>query len=236
MSTNLIVRHEDELLDTHPYDEWGIRTGNIPGLIKEVQTPRYWVVDNFYSDPDSVREYGLMQDYWEGEGSVGLRTRKQFLFDGLKERFEQIMQRKIADHTPDGYGWYDQGINGRFQGCVAGTKMVFHCDAQQWAGIIYLSPDASPHSGTSFFRHRSTNVRHADEVNWEAGEGSIVFNKYNHVDPTPYEKIETVANVYNRLILFDGKLIHSGENYFGHDLASSRFFQIFFFNEEPGQR
>ena len=81
--------------------------------------PRYWVVDNFYTDPDSVREYGLMQSFYPGEGAVGDRTRKQFLFDGVKERFEDIMRIKITDHTDDGKGRYDEGINGRFQSCTA---------------------------------------------------------------------------------------------------------------------
>ena len=49
------------------------------------------------------------------------------------------------------------------------------------------------------------------------------------VDPTPYERVDTVGNVFNRLVLFDGGLIHSGNDYFGWDIPSSRLFQIFFF-------
>jgi len=228
---NSIIAHEDYMLDSRPGDENGVRTGEIPNLMQKGDS-RYWVVDNFLTDPDSVREYGLLQNFYPDEGSVGLRTRKQFLFDGVKERFEDIMGIKIADHTDDGKGWYDEGINGRFQSCTAGTKMVYHHDGQHWAGIIFLSPDAYPHSGTGFYRHRETGIRHRDEINYETGFGTSIHDLRLHVDPSPYEKIETVANVYNRLILFDGGLLHSGENYFGWDIASSRFFQIFFFNEE----
>jgi len=228
---NSIIAHEEFMLDSRPNDENGIRTGAIPNLLQK-GNPRYWVVDNFYTDPDSVREYGLMQNFFSGEGAVGMRTRKQFLFDGLKERFEDIMQIKIANSTAKGHGWYDDGINGRFQSCPAGTKMVFHHDSQQWAGIVFLSPDAYPHSGTGFYKHRETGIRHRDEINFETGFGTSIYDLNLHIDPSPYEKIETVANVYNRLILFDGGLIHSGENYFGWDIESSRFFQIFFFDEE----
>lgn len=234
MTKNIVLSAEPTFLDSKPHDDAGIRTGFVPNLFAK-GNPRYWVVDNFYTDPDSVREYGLMQNFYPDEGSVGLRTKKQFLFDGLKERFEEIMGRKIANHTANGFGWYDESVNGRFQSCQAGTKMVFHADTQDWAAIIFLSPDAYPHSGTGFYRHRETGIRHAREINFETGFGTSIYDLRYHVDPSPYEKIETVANIYNRLIIFDGRLLHSGENYFGYDIGSSRFFQIFFFDEEPGQ-
>ena len=77
-----------------------------------------------------------------------------------KEKFEDIMQIKIADHTHNGFGWNDVGINGRFQSCIAGVPQVFHCDAQQWAAVIYLTPDAPPQSGTSFYRNKKSKVFH----------------------------------------------------------------------------
>lgn len=222
---------ESWLKDSDPQSEWGLVTG--PGVdVNEFKQPRFWVVDNFYADPNAVRDYALMQQFYEGEGAVGWRTRKQFLFDGLKESFESIMDKKILDHTAEGTGWYDNGINGRFQSCPGGTKMVFHCDSQQWAGVLYLTPDAPPQSGTSFYRHKETKLRHTSEIPWGTGEELKTFNQKTFVDPTPYERVDTVGNVYNRLVIFDGGLIHSGNDYFGWDIPSSRFFQIFFFDVE----
>lgn len=192
---------------------------------------RIFVVDNFYEDPDKVRDFALLQVYFEGEGAVGYRTRKQFLFDGVKEKFEEILREKIPDHTPNGYGWKDAGINGRFQSVRAGSPMVYHCDAQKWAGIIYLTPDAPPQSGTSIYRHKKTKIYHNTQINWDIGQGLEVFNQHTWGDPTPYEKMDTIGNVYNRLVIFDGGLIHSGNDYFGWDIPSSRLFQMFFFSE-----
>jgi hypothetical protein len=220
-----------QLVDTEPTSEWGIVTGPGVGLPNKIDK-RFWVVENFYEDPDAVRDYALSQVYYPGEGAVGSRTRKQFLFDGVKERFEDIMGIKIAHKTPEGHGWYDGGINGRFQSCPAGTNMVFHCDAQQWAAVLFLSPNAPTEGGTSFFKHKETGVRHSGEIDWEGGQGNVVFNQQTFIDPTPYEAVDTVGNVYNRLVIFDGQLIHSGQNYFGWDIPSSRFFQIFFFDEQ----
>jgi hypothetical protein len=107
---------------------------------------------------------------------------------------------------------------------------VFHCDTQKWAGVIYLTPDAPPQAGTSFYRHKETKKRHSSEINWERGEGLKVFNQHTFLDASPYERVDMVGNVFNRLVIFDGNLIHSGHDYFGWDIASSRLFQIFFFD------
>ena len=40
------------------------------------------IVDNFYKDPDAVREYALQQEFFEGDAFVGRRTNQQFLFPG----------------------------------------------------------------------------------------------------------------------------------------------------------
>ena len=54
----------------------------------------FWVVDNFYRDPDAIRAFALQQEYepsGPGKPYIGSRTYKQFLFPGLKEEFEYIM-------------------------------------------------------------------------------------------------------------------------------------------------
>jgi len=217
------------IINLQPDSEWGLIHS------KELVTnssskKRLFVVDDFYEDPYKIREFALQQTYYPGEGAVGSRTRKQYLFNGIKESFESIIGKTIADHTDDNFGWGNIGINGRFQFCTAGTPSVYHCDSQQWAAVIYLTPDAPPQSGTSFFRHRDTKVYHNSQINWNQGEGLKVFNQKTFLDGTPYEPVDTVGNVFNRLVIFDGGLIHSGINYFGWDISSSRLFHIFFFN------
>jgi hypothetical protein len=200
--------------------------------INSKQDKRLFVVDNFYEDPLAVREVALNQDYFQGEGAVGERTRVQFLFEGLKERFEQIMQVSIADHTENGFGWFDVGVNGRFQSCIGGVPQVFHCDEQQWAGLIFLTPDAPPQSGTTFYRHKDSKVFHKNDIDWSIGDNGNVFTKPTYLDPTPFEAQDKIGNVFNRLVIFDGGLIHSGNDYFGHSRETGRLFQIFFFNEK----
>jgi hypothetical protein len=215
-------------IDSDITSQWGIVKSD--QINYNTNDKRFFVVDNFYQDPHQVREFALEQTYFEGEGAVGFRTRKQYLFEGLKERFEDIMGVKIQDHTLEGQGWYDVGINGRFQYCTAGTPSVYHCDSQKWAAVIYLTPDAPPVGGTSFLRHKETKIYHNSQIDWSTGVGEKVFNQKTFLDGSPYEMVDTVGNIFNRLVIFDGGLIHSGINYFGWDLHSSRLFHIFFFS------
>lgn len=216
-------------IDSAPENEHGIIDTN-KFKINANRDSRLFIVDNFYSDPMKVREFALSQQYFPGEGAVGYRTRKQFLFDGLKEKFELIIGHSIYDHTEDGYGWRDIGINGRFQYCPAGTNLVYHCDAQKWAAMVFLNPDAPPSCGTSFFRHKETKIHHNSQIDWNTDQGLKVFNQKTFLDGTPYEKVDQVGNIFNRLVIFDGGLIHSASDYFGWDIHSSRLFHIFFFN------
>lgn len=78
--------------------EWGeIRTNAF--RVNQNSNKRFWVVDNFFEDPLAVRNYALAQTYYPGEGAVGSRTRKQFFFKGMVEKFEEIMQRKFSERV-----------------------------------------------------------------------------------------------------------------------------------------
>ena len=212
-----------------PEEDWGeIRTNWFN--VNSAYNPRCWIVDNFYEDPDSVRDFAFKQKYFPGEGAVGHRTRKQFFFEGIKESFEEIMGKKIKENGV--HGWYYPGINARFQWCPAGTNRVYHCDEQRYAALIYLTPNAPPESGTTFFKHKETGRRHNLDINWAAGEGSKVFPGDTFLDKTRYEQVDTVGNVYNRLVIFDGGLIHSATDYFGSSIENSRLHHMFFFNLE----
>ena len=184
-------------------------------------SPRLWVVDNFYSNPDHIRSLALNVPYIEGgigRGFIGRRTQDQYLFPGLKSRFESIMGMKITV-------WEDHFMNGRFQSCWAGEPLVYHCDAQKWAGMLYLTPDAPPECGTTMWRHKASKVRHNSEPNI-----MDAFIDETKLDRTMYEAVDHVGNVYNRLVIFDAGLIHSATEYFGYDLEHSRLWQMFFFD------
>lgn len=186
--------------------------------------PTAWIVDNFYDDPYKIRNFALVQEYLEGglgRGFIGRRTEKQFLFPGLKERFEEIMGRKIT-------AWESHGMNGRFQIAWSGEPLVYHCDSQRWAGMLYLTPGAPYSCGTSLLAHKVTRARSYYDQGWDASWTNVPGDC--HLDGTPFEAVDVLGNVFNRLVIFDASCIHSASQYFGTVKENSRLWQMFFFD------
>jgi len=180
--------------------------------------PSYIVIDNFYEDPDSVRKFALSTSFIEHpKYHKGKRTDICYRFNGLKERFEEIIGKKIPE-------WEKYGTNGCFQYCVKGDEIVYHYDGQQYAGVLYLTPDAPVQSGTSLFRSRLTK-----KMKVSGDDHAEVFAK-GYLDGSQFEMVDTIGNVYNRLILFDAKIIHAATEYFGSTKEDGRLFQLFFFD------
>jgi hypothetical protein len=180
--------------------------------------PTFVVVDNFYEDPDYIRKFALSLTFNEHTAyHKGKRTDECYRFPDLKESFEKIINCKITN-------WEKYGTNGCFQTCIAGDQLVYHTDGQEYAGVLFLTPDAPPNTGTSFYRSKYTKKMYASDSDF-----STVF-KNGFLDSTEFDLVDTVGNVYNRLVLFDAKLIHAATCYFGNSLENGRLFQLFFFD------
>jgi FkbM family methyltransferase len=185
-----------------------------------------WIVDNFYDNPDEIRKFALEQEFDEGgfgRGFIGRRTKQQFLFPNLKEKFEEIMGRKIT-------AWQEHGMNGRFQIAWSGEPLVYHCDSQKWGGMLYLTPNAPYQCGTTLYAHKQTRARTYFEEGWDAAWKNIPGEC--HLDGTPWEPVDVLGNVYNRLVIFDASAIHSASQYFGTVMENARLWQMFFFDTE----
>ena len=188
--------------------------------LKQDPNPTLWVVDNFYDDPHTIRNFALTLDYHFSDYHRGRRTEHQYEIPGTKERFESIIGRKITNWTEE------YGMCGRFQHCTCEDALVYHADAQKWAATVYLTPDAPYECGTSLLAHKETGIRHASV------EGSDVIWSKRHLDPTTWDHIDVVANVFNRLVIWDGRCPHAASKYFGYDKHDSRLFHMFFFDTE----
>jgi hypothetical protein len=189
--------------------------------------PKVWVVDNFYADPDSVRNFALSKKYHEGgfgKGYIGRRTVDRFHTDELYDRFSNIMGMKL-----DLKAWDENGMNGRFQIAWAGEPLVYHCDSQRWAAMIFLTPDAPYSCGTTLYAHKKTRARSYHDDGWDASWGTELGGD-PHLDGTPFEPVDVIGNVYNRLVIFDASCIHSASQYFGTVANNARLWHMFFFD------
>ena len=211
--------------------EYKTITKNFTSLITNNLSSNIIVIDDFYKDPDQIRDYALSLNYQQPEnhGAVGYRCENgRKIQDGTKELFEKILHANIPDGNKEGE--WNYSTNGCFQWCNASVPIVYHCDSQKYAGIIYLTPDAPPECGTSFFRHKKYKLRNSEIFSKSDWYQSDLNYKEPHLDKTQWEVVDSIGNVYNRLVIFDAQYIHAVSEYFGEDIHNSRLFQLFFFN------
>lgn len=185
-------------------------------------SPSFIVVDNFLPDPLNVRARALAatfeqrrQDY-KGWRSV---ERNLDLVDPA------VLGKLLGVTVSD---WETEPMNTKFQVCTADDAIVYHSDTQRWAGVIYLNLEAPIEAGTSFWRSRATQLRRCPE------EYEVRCEMYDNklLDPTAWDLVDRVGNVFNRLVLWDSQLVHSASCYFGHNTESGRLTLNMFFNGE----
>lgn len=202
-----------------------IKKPNINPIVNRDNQPTIVVVDNFLENPDEVREQVLKipKDEWISRGSVGLRSEPNPYGEIYRPIFEKLLGIKTNPEEWGGEG----GTHGCFQWSPAETGQVVHCDATDWAGIIFLSPDAPPRTGTWLMKHKDTGKTHREQ-----GLEDVFIGNQAQWDVHPFEKIDDIGNVYNRLILWNGRHLHTAGSYFGESIDNSRLYQVFFFNEK----
>lgn len=188
------------------------------------------VIDNFYKNPDMIREYTMNNLVFESSNyNKGQRSTERFILDGTKEKLEYILGREITNWNHYKYA------NGIFQYCTADQPIVYHVDAQSMAAVVFLTKNAPLDTGTAFFRSKSTGEYRFEEASLEnetyvkAFTGDYNSNP-NFYDSTLHDKVDEVGNIYNRLVIWDAKKIHAATKYFGDNIENSRYFQLFFFD------
>ena len=184
---------------------------------RQTQTKRMFIVDDFYSNPDEIRNYALNIEYGQDlRWYKGLRSTTTYRAPGTKEAFEHIMGQKIND--------FDSGYNGVFQIMMSQDPQVYHYDSQRWAAMIYLTPNAPLESGTRLHRSKINNTRHRDEP------GSDFAFQGDFYDSTKFDIADSAANIYNRLVIMDAGCFHSAGPYFGNSIETGRLTHLFFFD------
>lgn len=200
------------------------------------RTPHLMIVDSFYKNPDEIRNFAMQQEFvHDNRFYKGQRTKERYLWPFLKEEFERIIGRPIVD-------WLDQPANGCFQITGFQDPLVYHSDAQSYAAAIYLTPFAPPSAGTSFWRDKKHHVRRPPNHPLEFDRFSSdqeriqvadeVYNDYNILHPDNWELVDRVGAIYNRLAIWDAKMIHSASTYEGlvsEVVDKARLVQLFFF-------
>ena len=158
------------------------------------------VKDNFFENPNEIRELALNHKYIAHQDFPGIVGWKGFRGDVTTHTHPELveyMQKKIAELNPK---LADKKIALHFHYCLEKTKaecipsfeeIKLHKDFSNWAGIVYLTPNADPNAGTMLCSDDQSQTN-------------------------------LVENIYNRFVLYPSDILHGTNDLFGTDINDGR--------------
>lgn len=203
------------------------------------------VLENFYDDPDDIRRFALSQKYQFRHQL----TNVNYVFPGCRTKdisvinkplYEKVSNKIISlfhNSENDLMRWE---ITSSFQSVSADYGSgVIHVDHDSiFAAVLYLSPDAPLESGTSLFKPNKSFDE--EKYEWSLRENDKRFNAGQLVMDTSYhamfDEIVRINNVYNTLVLYEGRHFHAANQFFGETLKDARLTQVFFVKKIDAQK
>jgi hypothetical protein len=194
------------------------------------------IVDDFFEDPDSIRAFGLQQQYQRDEEGRWPGTRAFNLVQLNDQLFQHMCHRMLSIFWEVGNSPIHWAAHGTFQqvGKEYGEGWV-HQDADSLiTAIVYLTPDSDRSAGTSIYRRKNITVPlnpAYEEIKRRAYLSSqMATPEYLNArtgNNSLFEETVRVDNLYNRLLIFDSKLYH-GVPAFDTGLPSRMTLTMFF--------
>jgi hypothetical protein len=174
-------------------------------------------VDDFYSDPEAVREQGLKASF---DQSIALYPGRHATIDTDESRrvVEHICQllTTIGDQVFDPTTTItDFSILTTKASDLIGAQKHPHIDPTPVLGLVYLNPQGS--QGTCFFYNRKLQMHSIIGDDQRAMLGKFLEVEGPTYEPSSYaikenavwEKIYTIEGRFNRLVVYPGNVFHS---------------------------
>ena len=164
------------------------------------------IKDNFFNNPDEIREIALCTSYntpeqlskkvgWKGFRSNELRILNNSILNKAGEYLKKHLNDKFEMDNLNVYSYFHISLNSTKDTLVNFEKDKWHCDFSKYAGIIYLSPNPPKDTGTTII-----------------------------IDDAPLK----VENYYNRMMAYPAHYYHAPTDLFGDDNKSGRLTLTFF--------
>ena len=160
-------------------------------------------IDNFYDDPDSVREFALKQEFNKDENGYWPGKRTNLLYEIDKDFFDFFCQKLMAtrfDLTKNSMSWViDTGFQiieplSPNKNSIKNQGYI-HKDNCIFAGLVYLNPKIDLSCGTSIY-----NL--VDETKIDESDTKSLFYK-NGIDKNFDKKITEHNNAFVETIRFN---------------------------------
>jgi hypothetical protein len=172
-------------------------------------------IDNFFDNPDEIREFALKMDFDEPlpiHGWHGIRaTPKDRIVAGvdLEKMISEEVSFRIPNFTYDEMDLYfhitPEEVRNHFD-TETFEEASKHYDSNdsRIVGLVYLTPNPPKNSGTSFFDDSGNKVGEAE-------------------------------NVYNRMVMYPADILHGPTNPFGDTKENGRLTLVFFLKKYEKQ-
>lgn len=171
------------------------------------------IIDNFFDDPDMVVDFAKSLEYkkdplgiWPGLRTYNLLDINPSFFHMTLNRFFNLFYKTARFYEVD---MRFQKIQKQY------GKGWVHMDDTMLTNIVYLTKNANSNSGTSIYKPRTVDcfMKNGDrKVDFYLGKihDDEMYRKENN---DQFEESIVVKNQYNRLLSFEGHLIHSANDF-----------------------
>ena len=200
-------------------------------------------VDNFFNNPDLIREFALNQKYFPTDGRYpGVRTTN--LWQINKKLSDYFFAKIFSVYFPvKGFQVKYENAEASFQKIKSFSDTADSCKNTGWihiddsalGGLVYLTPNFNKNGGTSLFNLKKQFSDYNDmEPNVEknklfSGE-KISDEEYKNAlekNNLKFEEKTEYKNIYNRLIVYDGHEYHGAKSFY-NDSNDERLTLVFF--------
>lgn len=195
-------------------------------------------VDNFYSNPDKVRDYALSLEYGKVQGNFP-GERSEYLDVVNQNFFHSFCKRLFSVYFDFYYTNVSWEVSTNFQKIYPHSNPLLntgwqHVDTEFIAaGLIYLNKESNLDSGTSFYRlkneYEDCNLNYQFRNDFYNGKEIIdkeYIDQLNNHD-SKFEKTLEIKNVYNRMIIYDSNIFHKESLFYANEFEP-RLTQVFF--------
>ena len=207
------------------------------------------VLDNFYENPELVRQFALSLDNfpdstgrWPGKRTLSLHEINQTFFQTFCKKLFNLFYdldyqnvsynvdtsfQSISNYSenPDSklnVGWIHQDIE-----CIC-------------SGVVYLNPNSQENTGTNIYSLIDENVSLDQSEKFKLYKGKEPVNEVEYArqllkNNNKFKETINIKNVYNRMILFEGGVYHGVPSFYSSS-SEPRLTQVFFVYKTEGGR
>lgn len=205
------------------------------------------VLDNFYENPDLVRQFALSLDYttdhqgrWPGKRTASLDEVNQSFFSTFCSKLFGLfydLDDKFINYnvitTFQSITNYSENPDSKLNGGW------IHQDKCICSGVIYLNPNPQENTGTNIYNKIDTNISLEQTEKFKLYKGKESVNEFEYTQQllennSNFEETISIKNVYNRMILFEGGVYHGVQSLYSS--SEPRLTQVFFVYKVDGAR